>query len=140
MANQQPASRTFALIGAAGFIAPRHIKAIKDTGNTLIAGLGPKDSVAMIDNYFPDAKLFTEFERFVCGVTVGEHAFVGAGAVVNRDVPAYALMAGVPARQIGWMSQFGERIPLPLAGSGEYTCPHTGRVYRLAGNLIETSA
>ncbi len=76
----------------------------------------------------------------VCGVTVGEHAFVGAGAVVNRDVPAYALMAGVPARQIGWMSQFGERIPLPLAGSGEYTCPHTGRVYRLAGNRIETSA
>lgn len=76
----------------------------------------------------------------VCGVTVGEHAFVGAGAVVNRDVPAYALMAGVPARQIGWMSQFGERIPLPLAGSGEYTCAHTGRAYRLVGNRIETSA
>ena len=51
----------------------------------------------------------------------------------------YAL-GGVPARQIGWMSQFGQRIPLPLAGSGEYTCPHTGRVYRLAGNRIETSA
>lgn len=46
----------------------------------------------------------------VCGVTIGEYAFVGAGAVVNQDVPAYALMVGVPARQIGWMSRFGERL------------------------------
>jgi len=67
----------------------------------------------------------------VCGVTVGEYAFVGAGSVVNRDVPAFALMAGVPARQIGWMSRFGERIQLPLTGSGEYVCPHTGDRYVL---------
>jgi UDP-2-acetamido-3-amino-2,3-dideoxy-glucuronate N-acetyltransferase len=67
----------------------------------------------------------------VCGVTVGEYAFVGAGSVVNRDVPAFALMAGVPARQIGWMSRFGERIQLPLSGSGEYVCPHTGDRYVL---------
>lgn len=67
----------------------------------------------------------------VCGVTVGEYAFVGAGSVVNRDVPAFALMAGVPARQIGWMSRFGERIQLPLSGSGEYVCPHTGDLYVL---------
>lgn len=67
----------------------------------------------------------------VCGVTVGEYAFVGAGSVVNRDVPAFALMAGVPARQIGWMSRFGERIQLPLSGSGEYVCPHTGDRYIL---------
>jgi UDP-2-acetamido-3-amino-2,3-dideoxy-glucuronate N-acetyltransferase len=73
----------------------------------------------------------------VCGVTIGEYAFVAAGAVVNRDVPAYALMAGVPARQIGWMSRFGERVPLPLSGTGEFTCPHTGSVYRLRGDRME---
>ena len=73
----------------------------------------------------------------VCGVTIGEYAFVAAGAVVNRDVPAYALMAGVPGRQIGWMSRFGERVPLPLSGTGEFTCPHTGSIYRLRGDRME---
>lgn len=72
----------------------------------------------------------------VCGVTVGEFAFVGAGAVVNKDVPAFALMVGVSARQIGWMSEFGEQIPLPLEGEGRYLCPHTGNVYHLVGNRL----
>ena len=54
----------FALIGLAGYIAPRHVKAIKDTGNTLIAALDPNQSVGVIDSYFPDANFFTEFERF----------------------------------------------------------------------------
>jgi UDP-2-acetamido-3-amino-2,3-dideoxy-glucuronate N-acetyltransferase len=72
----------------------------------------------------------------VCGVTIGEHAFVAAGAVVNRDVKPFALMAGVPARQIGWMSAFGERVPLPFSGAGEYACPHTGDRYRLAGESL----
>ena len=67
----------------------------------------------------------------VCGVTVGAFAFVAAGAVVNRDVPEYALMAGVPARQIGWMSRFGERLDLPLTGSGQAVCVHTGEQYIL---------
>ncbi|MFS2035041.1 acyltransferase [Polaromonas sp. CT11-55] len=67
----------------------------------------------------------------VCGTVVGEYAFVAAGAVVNRDVKAFALMAGVPARQIGWMSRFGERLDLPLAGNATATCPHTGDLYRL---------
>lgn len=67
----------------------------------------------------------------VCGVTIGEYAFVGAGAVVNKDVKPYALIVGVPARQIGWMSEFGEQIPLPLQGEGTYTCPHSGQVYTL---------
>lgn len=67
----------------------------------------------------------------VCGVTIGEYAFIGAGAVVNRDVPAYALMVGVPARQIGWMSEFGEQLDLPLEGNGEVRCEGSGSKYRL---------
>lgn len=69
----------------------------------------------------------------VCGVTIGEFAFVAAGAVVNRDVKPYALMAGVPARQIGWMSRYGERLDLPLSGEGEARCAQTGETYLLSG-------
>ena len=72
----------------------------------------------------------------VCGVTIGEYAFVGAGAVVNKDVPAYALMVGVPARQIGWMSEFRERLELPLQGAADTTCPHTGVRYVLNGRTL----
>ncbi|WP_330115215.1 UDP-2-acetamido-3-amino-2,3-dideoxy-D-glucuronate N-acetyltransferase [Pseudomonas sp. JS3066] len=72
----------------------------------------------------------------VCGVTVGEFAFVGAGAVINKDVPAYALMVGVPARQIGWMSEFGEQLDLPLEGEGETLCEHTGARYLLKSKQI----
>ena len=67
----------------------------------------------------------------VCGTTIGRYAFVGAGAVVNRDVPDHALMLGVPARQAGWMSRHGERLDLPLAGDGAATCPATGEAYVL---------
>lgn len=67
----------------------------------------------------------------VCGVTIGQYAFIGAGSVVNRDVPDYALMVGVPAKQIGWMSQFGEQLDLPLKGDGEVTCSKTGTRYFL---------
>lgn len=76
----------------------------------------------------------------VCGVTIGEYAFVGAGAVVNKDVKPYALMVGVPARQVGWMSQFGEQIPLPLQGQGTATCPHTGASYNLQGDTLIRAA
>jgi UDP-2-acetamido-3-amino-2,3-dideoxy-glucuronate N-acetyltransferase len=69
----------------------------------------------------------------VCGVTIGEFAFIGAGAVVNKDVPAYALMVGVPARQVGWMSEFGEQLELPLEGGGEVRCAHSGCRYLLSG-------
>jgi len=71
----------------------------------------------------------------VCGTTVGEYAFVGAGAVVNKDVPDFALMVGVPARQIGWMSRFGERLSLPLQGDGVAVCPHTQERYELRGGV-----
>ncbi|MBJ8438536.1 UDP-2-acetamido-3-amino-2,3-dideoxy-D-glucuronate N-acetyltransferase [Acinetobacter lactucae] len=72
----------------------------------------------------------------VCGITIGAYAFVGAGAVVNKDVPAYALMVGVPAKQIGWMSEFGEQLNLPLQGQAQVTCSHTGAVYQLDGTTL----
>jgi UDP-2-acetamido-3-amino-2,3-dideoxy-glucuronate N-acetyltransferase len=75
----------------------------------------------------------------ICGITIGQYAFIAAGAVVNKNVPAYALMAGVPAKQIGWMSLYGEQLDLPLHGDAEITCPHTGQVYRLTGNVCELS-
>ena len=72
----------------------------------------------------------------VCGTTIGSHAFVGAGAVVNRDVPDFALVLGVPARQVAWMSRFGERLALPLEGEAEAICPQTGDRYRLEGRTL----
>jgi UDP-2-acetamido-3-amino-2,3-dideoxy-glucuronate N-acetyltransferase len=69
----------------------------------------------------------------VCGVTIGRHAFVGAGAVVTREVKDHALVAGVPARQVGWMSRHGEKLDLPLSGDGEAVCPATGERYVLQG-------
>ncbi|MEO9303528.1 UDP-2-acetamido-3-amino-2,3-dideoxy-D-glucuronate N-acetyltransferase [Acinetobacter pittii] len=72
----------------------------------------------------------------VCGVIIGAYAFVGAGAVVNKDVPAYALMVGVPAKQIGWMSEFGEQLDLPLQGQAQAICSHTGAVYQLDGTTL----
>lgn len=73
----------------------------------------------------------------VCGVTIGEYAFVGAGAVINKNVKPFALMVGVPAKQIGWMSKYGEQLDLPLNGDAEVTCTHTGEKYHLnQGNLI----
>ena len=72
----------------------------------------------------------------ICGTTVGMYAFVAAGAVVNRNVPDFALVAGVPAKQIGWMSDFGEQLDLPLTGNGTCTCPHTGARYVLDGEVV----
>ncbi len=76
----------------------------------------------------------------ICGATIGQYAFVAAGAVVNHDVKPYALMAGVPARHIGWMSRHGERLDLPLEGEGEATCSSTGTRYRLLEGHCECLA
>ena len=76
----------------------------------------------------------------VCGVTIGQYAFIAAGAVVKRDVPAFALMAGVPARQIGWMSRHGERLPLATGASGRATCPHTGDIYTIGNGACTLDA
>jgi UDP-2-acetamido-3-amino-2,3-dideoxy-glucuronate N-acetyltransferase len=75
----------------------------------------------------------------VCGTTIGAFAFVGAGSLVNRDVPAYALMVGVPAKQIGWMSEFGERLDLSLSGDGETVCATTGRRYALTNGVVSAT-
>jgi UDP-2-acetamido-3-amino-2,3-dideoxy-glucuronate N-acetyltransferase len=72
----------------------------------------------------------------VCGVTIGEYAFIGAGAVVNKDVKPYSLMVGVPARQVGWMSQYGEQLDLPLEGEASAVCPYSGIRYRLHGDTL----
>ncbi len=72
----------------------------------------------------------------VCGSTVGEYAFVGAGAVINKNVKPYALMVGMPARQIGWMSEYGYQLDLPLEGEAQAECQHTGELYILSGNTL----
>jgi UDP-2-acetamido-3-amino-2,3-dideoxy-glucuronate N-acetyltransferase len=72
----------------------------------------------------------------VCGVTIGKSSFIGAGALINKDVPDYALIVGVPGKQIGWMNEFGERIPLPLFGEGEFICKQSQKKYILSNTTL----
>ncbi len=74
----------------------------------------------------------------VCGVTIGKYAFIGAGAVVTKDVADFALMVGVPARQIGWMSAYGEQLKLPAGENSKFTCPNTGVGYQLIDGKLST--
>ena len=76
----------------------------------------------------------------VCGNTIGEFAFVGAGAVVASDVKPYALVVGVPAKQIGWMSEYGQQLDLPVNGDGSMKCLHTGETYKLVDGFLSKEA
>ena len=100
----------------------------------------PRSAVPRKDEYKP-----TRVKRgatlganctIVCGIIIGEYAFIGAGAVVKTDVKAYALLVGVPAKQIGWMSEHGEQLDLPLTGEGEAVCPATGVRYYLHNKTV----
>jgi UDP-2-acetamido-3-amino-2,3-dideoxy-glucuronate N-acetyltransferase len=96
----------------------------------------PRSAVARKNEYRPTlvkrgASLGAN-STIVCGTTIGRHAFIGAGAVVNRDVPDFALMVGVPARRVGWMSRYGERLSFT---DGVATCPATGERYELHDGL-----
>ena len=72
----------------------------------------------------------------VCGNVIGQYSFVGAGALVSKNIKPFSLVVGVPAVQIGWMSKFGERVNLPIQGRGKWSCPHTGTKYYLKDNKL----
>jgi predicted dehydrogenase/acetyltransferase-like isoleucine patch superfamily enzyme len=72
----------------------------------------------------------------ICGITIGAFAFIAAGSVISKDVPSYALMVGVPAKQTGWMSEYGEKLDLPLTGNAKTICQHTKQQYQLKGNEV----
>lgn len=76
----------------------------------------------------------------VPGVIVGMGTFLAAGATLTKDTPDWSLMVGSPARQVGWVSAYGDRIDLPLIGDGEWQCPHTGDVYLLRGGRLSRQA
>jgi UDP-2-acetamido-3-amino-2,3-dideoxy-glucuronate N-acetyltransferase len=83
------------------------------------------------DTYIKKGATLGANSTIVCGISVGRYALIGAGAVINKDVPDYALMVGVPAKQIGWISEYGERLDLPLTGNADAVCPNTGDKYIL---------
>lgn len=106
--------------------------------------INPRSAVPRKDEYRPTlvrrgATLGANC-TIICGVEIGAHAFVAAGAVVTRDAPPFALMAGVPARRIGWMSRFGERLQLGEDSDNRAVCPHTGDVYELNGDRVALHA
>lgn len=73
----------------------------------------------------------------VCGITIGQYAFIGAGALVNKNVKPYALVLGVPSKQVGWISKHGVRLKLPLTGNDEAYCELSGEKYQLNGSVVK---
>ena len=100
----------------------------------------PRSAVPRKDAYLntlvEKGATFGANSTIICGNKVGMHSFIAAGAVITKSVKPFALMAGNPARQIGWMSIFGERIELPLMGNGTWECPHMGISYCLKVDQI----
>lgn len=100
--------------------------------------INPRSAVARKNEYLPtqldDGVTIGANAVIVCGTHLAQHAFVGAGSVVTKDVPAYALVVGNPARQIGWMSAAGGR--LNFNKEGKATCPENGEIYLLADNQV----
>jgi len=100
----------------------------------------PRSHVSRKDEYrntiVKQGVTFGANSTVVCGVVIEEFAFIAAGAVVNRNVKAFALMAGVPAKQIGWMSAFGEKLNLPISGNGKAICPGDHSEYELIGGIL----
>ena len=100
----------------------------------------PRSTISRKNEYrktiVEDGVTFGANSTIVCGITIGKNAFIGAGCVVNKDVKEFALLVGNPARQIGWMSLFGEQLTLPLVGDGTATCEYTGQKYQLKNGYI----
>ncbi|WP_416900367.1 MAG: acyltransferase [Minwuia sp.] len=103
----------------------------------------PRSAIARKDEYRPTlvkrGATIGANATVVCGSTIGAHAFVAAGAVVRSDVPDFALITGVPGQHKGWMSLYGERIPLPVDGKGEWSCPHLGDRYTLRNGVLKVA-
>jgi UDP-2-acetamido-3-amino-2,3-dideoxy-glucuronate N-acetyltransferase len=89
------------------------------------------------DTYIRKGTTIGANATIVCGVELGEYSFIGAGSVITKNVRPFALMMGVPAKQTGWMSRFGEKLPLPLKGIARYTCPNTNDIYQLDGDFLK---
>jgi UDP-2-acetamido-3-amino-2,3-dideoxy-glucuronate N-acetyltransferase len=100
--------------------------------------INPRSAVVRRDQYLPTpvgkGASIGANATVVCGNTIGEYAMIGAGAVVTKPVPAYALVVGNPARQIGWVSAFGHRLHFDGAGIG--VCPESGERYRLSADGV----
>jgi UDP-2-acetamido-3-amino-2,3-dideoxy-glucuronate N-acetyltransferase len=101
--------------------------------------LNPRSAVNRRDNYLKThvgkGASIGANATIVCGHNIGAFAFIGAGAVVTKEIPAYALVVGNPARQLGWMSEFGQRLNFDTNGLA--TCPESGQQYQLKENRVE---
>ena len=90
-----------------------------------------------LDTYVKKGATLGANSTILCGITIGEFAFIGAGSVVIRDVPPFALMVGNPSRQIGWVGENGEKLDLPLSGNMEAKCKKSGQKYKLFNSSLK---